>query len=637
MGYSEFYQKQIIDITEMVKDMIADDNLSLEEKTILRSLHRNIREASRQPVRVVLCAMFQSGKSTTTNTLLDGHEISLSSIDSGLRTSTGRIELSPSNRENVNVQWLSLEEIASQISSLSGIKFNQGDLVLETYRNAAFRRLARRWNEVLDAEDNDVLIRLIQAAILLTYCKASSFEAYKRVDRSAYETTRMMTAMADETQRWISFIREGSLSADSLKERIERIFPLENVSFMLVRSVHVDVKSSLLRDLDVQIIDIPGFGVSERDNQLAWNAVSDAQVIVYIFNGEKEPGELERSYVRRLGKYIDCTRFVFAVNCKERAKEAIVSSIRELISSVGFNDAPLITYNARLANCVSQGHLILENRLDKSTEDVILARAKRMDLEICDAATAWKEIVSDSLRSTDRRLARQIEDSDISQEMLVQISQYSGYEVLLGAIRNASYADAPEKRVSAFQLGRMLRYVDDTQKKIDKRFQTVSIEEKQQVRTRTIGLQQREINRINNALCDSSELRRLLRQYYFEVRILTSLSALPYQEKAIHIALEKSLSGIQHPPIESMLMHIDFLRLRRNRGFMLLSQEAFISDTINFYEHQVIPFIREECLKYVSQNRMQADEDAFPRTKCLRETLNKLRGIKRKLQLLKSL
>lgn len=383
--------------------------------------------------------------------------------------------------------------------------------------------------------------------------------------------------------------------------------------------------------------DVPGFGVSERDNQLAWKAASDAQVIVYIFNGEEEPGELERSYVRELWKYTDCTRFVFAINCKGRVREAIVSSIRELIISAGFHDAPLITYNARLANCVSQGYLILKNRLDKSTEGVILARARRMVPEIDDVTSAWKEIVADSLRSIDKKMVRQIDNADISHEVLAQISQYSGYDALLGAIRNASYADDPDKRISAFQIGRMIRYVDGSQKEIDTLLQTTGVEEEQLVNKRATVLQQREANRINNALNDSCELRWLLNQYDFVRRTINVISALSYQQKAIHTALEKSLSGIQHPPIALMLTDIDFLQLRGNDGNVSISQEAFISNTISFYEHQVIPVVRKECLKYVSQNRMQADEDAFPRTKCLQEMSTKLQEIKEKLQWLKSL
>lgn len=583
---------------EKLRTMAEGYLLPPEGLNILRTLHAEIlRETSMPYARIVLCAMFQSGKSTTTNTLLDGREISLSSIDSGLRTSTGRIEFWPSDREGVEAQWLSLEELVDQISKLSRVKVSLGDVLQKKRRDAALRRLAQRWNEALrDSEDKMVLSDIIQAAILLTYCKAEEFEEYKKLlIGSVQMAMQMMTAPINEAQLKLRFIQQGRLNENSLVERVKRLFPLAHVAFLFVDHVRVDIKSGLLEKLNGQIIDIPGFGVSERDNHVAWKAIADAHVILYIFDGEKEPGELERGYIHSLRNNADCARFVFAVNCRGTVRNDVVDSIRQLLTSAKFQDSPLVIYNARLGNCVAQGHLILKNRVDKPTANVILTRARKLDPDITDVTDAWKEITADSLRPIDRKLARKVADEEINRDVLTRISWYSGYEGLIRSIETAAYANAPGQW-KALHGRYMINCLHKARKELRKLYEHAKEEEDQLEKQ----VRQLEFERFRRALLNEDELKYAMQAMWTQLGMLEVYKApISFQEKAICLFLEKRLLGIPHSPVAGMLRNINFAPIGV-RGFDLLlglmSKDEFIARTVTFYKERILPTIRKSLV-----------------------------------------
>lgn len=451
-----------------VERWLLEEALEPEESASLLSLLTELRAARNTPISVVLCAMFQSGKSTTVNTLLGGHEISLSSIDSGMRTSTGRIALHPAPEEQTDIRWLSVDDLAAQITALSGIAITAGDLTYGMYNGGPWRRLTEVWNRCLKQGDRDALLHIGEAGILMAYATSETLRGFRQQPRTPYETSRMMTALSDETQRWLTLMEQGPAEGYGLKNRIEALFPLEDVAFMFVDRIDVRVPSPVLRALDASLIDIPGLGVSARDNRLAWETVSQADLVMYIFDGEREPSEMERGFVHELRGLVGERPVLFAVNRRGRAKEAVEQSVRLLIEECGWVDAPLMGYHARLANCAAHGRLMRQGDLDQATREVIMARARRMDEGIGTVEDAWTEIAADALAKFDRQAARKVRAQGVCDETVALISGASGWDGLVDAMREVVVPGDEAMRFSRFAQDRVVTAMERTSAVLDK-------------------------------------------------------------------------------------------------------------------------------------------------------------------------
>ena len=630
------------EIDTLIEACLAEKPLEKAEESVLRTLQCQIRAAVEQPVRVVLCAMFQTGKSTTLNTLLGGREISLSSIGGGLRTSTVRVELEAGVQENVEICWLCMEDLAQQMTQLSGLKVTAANLSLDTYRSALWRRLAQEWDECQEG-DREARIRLGYAAVLLAYSKSEALEQLRQKTWTPYETSRIMTAKTDEPSLWLELSRTECEDANTLRKQLEHIFPLECVAYLFVERVRIKVRAPVLEEMAVQLIDIPGLGVSERDNLVAWRAVEEAQVVLYLFDGQQEPGEWERNAVRQLLQRANGARLLFAVNRRGRACMEVEQSIRQLLNSMGLTDTPLIPYHARLANCAAQGRLLLNEELDLSTQTVLLARAQESNPDLCTPEACWQEVVTDTLYRVDRDLTDFVTQRGLCQETLCALEEISGWQRLVQALRTAVLAGEGEARVCYFCQSYLLRCVQTAIQTIIPLSLAVSQEEAQQCRAKAAASLQRHKEALFNAMsCMKGQL------FSLQLRLMGltqlrgwELTFAARTRREVICFIEQKFKNIPHPSPESLMVGLHFpdaVYKAQVRGHLLWRRTTLIpqpaqsvAQTMNYLKLYALPHIQKSCENYLQERAKTAhtspSAQANSRSVSLTRILERLRGL----------
>lgn len=632
----------LAEIDAQIEACLMEKPLDGAEESVLRTLRRQIRTAGEQPVRVVLCAMFQTGKSTTLNTLLGGRELSLSSIDGGLRTSTGRIELEAGVQEDVEIRWLCMEDLAQQMTQLSGLKVTAADLSLDTYRSALWRRLVQAWDTCQEG-DREARMRLGYAAVLLAYSKSEALEQLRRKAWTPYETSRIMTARTDEPSLWLELSRIECEDADTLRRQVEQTFPLEWVAYLFVEYVRIKVRAPVLEEMAVQLIDIPGLGVSERDNLVAWRAVEEAQVVLYLFDGQQEPGEWERNAVRRLIQRINGARLLFAVNRRGRARMEVEQSIRQLLNSMGLTDTPLIPYHARLANCAAQGRLLLNEELDLPTQAVLLARAQESSPDLCTPEACWQEVVTDTLYRVDRDLADFVTQRGLCQETLCALEEVSGWQRLVQTLSAAALVGEEEARVRCFSRCYLLRCVGTAIQAIEPLSLAASQEEAQRIRAKAAAALLQDKEALFNALsCMKDQLFSLR----LRLEALTQLSGweVGFAERTrqeVICFIEQQLQSVPHPSPEDLVAGLHFpdaVHETQIRGRLLWHTTASVPQpaqsverTMTYLRSYALPHIQKGCENYLRERTKTAhpSPSAPANTRCasLARILECLRGL----------
>jgi len=297
--------------------------------------------------RIVLAGEFQSGKSTTFNTLCDGRDLSPTGF--GIKTSgcllTARNLSDPDAPEKARIFWRNPAELIAGFSDLLLPRLQEagpdrfgrigatelaGHIRLDhppdrLLLSAAIRSewaLWRKNRQGYDPEGRGYLDMLRAAALILHFHEHPELAAWReKTDWAIPDACRLAAFPADWEVRW----------ADGDPDR----FQVAEIGFIFIREIRLHLHSPQLGRLGCVLVDCPGLLASRWDTDTARRAMFDADAVLYLFDGSKtlKMSDLKAlSFIRNNGM---AGRLLFGCNLRghsiadgRRIREASLIALR---------------------------------------------------------------------------------------------------------------------------------------------------------------------------------------------------------------------------------------------------------------------------------------------------------------------
>ena len=288
---------------------------------------------------IVLVGEFQGGKSTTFNTICDGRPIS--PMGSGIKTSACRVTArniaDPNEPERAVVTWKTDAEL------------------LLTMRDILLRHLPENEAERFDVTEGDEAKGFsfddpldLQ---LMRDCVAKEWEIYKK-RRAAYDTKQegkldllYIASLILEFRDDPTIVRQRAetreISIDKVADYVvfpgdwsmrwsqgdPKAFAVEEIMLAFVGKIDCYLHSPNLERLGCVIVDCPGLFAGPWDTQVAIEAMTSADAILYLFRGDKQIGDQELRALREIHKVKQLHKLWFAINAR-MAREHLQTTIR---------------------------------------------------------------------------------------------------------------------------------------------------------------------------------------------------------------------------------------------------------------------------------------------------------------------
>ncbi len=439
----------IICTQEMMND---EDFTSLVEKTLEKLKYsRYILQDNTLPLS--LMASFQTGKSTTTSAMADGHEITPCGKGSGgIRTSSIPVTIyNNGNSSELVINPYSKTTLVQHILDCCMERLTDTDVMSYDLDNENSRKILR---EAVEKEienyrtssnyELNKLSTLRNAILILSYYGSKS---YQRLIKGDFKTI-------SDIQPFIAFPNDLETRWEKLREYGFNIIKLKNTDgnllFDEISSLHVfvdniviPVHSEFMGETGTAIIDAPGTMASNEDTERALKAASSAAVVLFLLKGEQQLSQIDLEMLRTLKNAGMADKVVFIVNFfkdPEVIKENIEPTILTQIKDAGYtaeHHKKLLYYNAYLAQRAAQGQLLLNNQMDSLTADSIIRDAK-----------SYKKLIFNTLEEawlqTTRKVLIKIEAEDTANELsnlglceqtIASISRESKWKEMITSLR----------------------------------------------------------------------------------------------------------------------------------------------------------------------------------------------------------
>ncbi|MFZ4439319.1 MAG: dynamin family protein [Syntrophales bacterium] len=300
------YEKRRDELTGLLAEAIDLPQLPDGEKTTLNKIRKRINE---NEFSIVLIGGFQSGKTTTFNTLCGGRE--LNAMGFGIKTSgcvvAAQHIFEESEKERAEVTWRTQEEIIAGFSKrlqieLREMKNGNIEMPLHSYffldnqedrellKNTAAKLWMERRELKHDQEDTDKDILCIALLVSQFYGKP---ELQKWQEKKVYPLEKLR-GLARFPERWSD--RWGQDIAVGVSK-----FTLEEVLFAFISEVRIFIhaKDGLGR-MGCVLIDSPGLFASEWDQKVANRAMKEANAIFYLVDGFKTITKVDYDVLKKL-------------------------------------------------------------------------------------------------------------------------------------------------------------------------------------------------------------------------------------------------------------------------------------------------------------------------------------------------
>jgi hypothetical protein len=192
-------------------------------------------------------------------------------------------------------------------------------------------------------------------------------------------------------------IKNGNLNL--WENAIKKIFSSDEVIFAFIGEVKCYIKSTTLGYLGCTITDCPGLFASQWDTEIAQEAMSKADAILYLLGGSKEISNEEN---RLLSKLPSDSRVIFTINLRQDKinTDRIIETNAAKIKSRGFNIKAenIHRYQALLAFCAEFGkrqiNKIEDNYSHSKFKELAIAMGYKDSLSI---DQIWIRIVNKQL------------------------------------------------------------------------------------------------------------------------------------------------------------------------------------------------------------------------------------------------
>lgn len=377
--------------------------------------------------KIALCGLFQTGKSTTINALAGGLEICAQSINSGIRTSACNVYIYGSTQEKCRIELISDEEICLRLAQVLNCKIEILDLWKHQARELLWQRLNNIWQD--ETEDFEPIEG---ASLLISGLGFLPFLRKKIQNMSVKQVAMFGKAPDDEIIRWGRFRRQiKEIDLIQFKHLLREEFPIQEVLYPFVKNIVVQLNAPQLMENNICIIDTPGLSANKRDTETALRAVRQANAILYILSGEKEPGELERQFLYQLHSIIEDKTVIFAVNCQKKLRSDILEAIQAVLQICGYENAEPFAYNAILSLRIMQGLRLMKNHLSRTLIKSLIASAKFQDFDVINAAQAWSLLTAKDLATISKCDSKLISRLGLCESSIEILNKYSGLSELI--------------------------------------------------------------------------------------------------------------------------------------------------------------------------------------------------------------
>lgn len=407
------YQLKRDELLRLMEQVVKVDGIRDSERESFLSTQRKLVE---NQFNIVLIGEFQGGKSTTFNAMCGGREIS----PRGAMTKTSAICMTatnisdPSQEEYAEVRWKSnselrdmLNEVIKFVSIDDGMKFD--------FNNQAHIGKLREQVEKM-REDGAIEVKEIVriAQLLLAFIGNTELKNYCSRDRfKIEEIAKIAVFPSDWESRW-----SEAHGIDNVKQ----LFKVEEVLFAFVSDIQIHVHSDSLARLGCSLTDCPGLFASQFDTQVAINAMTRANAVIYLL-GNKAIGEGDKKSITEVMKHKALRdKVFFALNQKEKniVTEGVVKADKAAIKDMGFGNVEITNFNSLLFFLSEFGKAKLLGKLD----DYSLLRFKEVAVnngyETEDIEELWAEIIRTCGLSTGQKDAGKIVSLDNDSVMITR-------------------------------------------------------------------------------------------------------------------------------------------------------------------------------------------------------------------------
>lgn len=370
-----------VEVLEQDKDfkIIAERNLHKlrYSRTILQD----------NTLPMALMASFQTGKSTTTSAMADGHEITpCGKGGGGIRTSSIPVTIYNNGITsdivvNLYPDRVLVQHILSCCADLLEKKEpTDYDMNRSEDRQTLMSAVTQEVEIYKNAKDYDPerMGALRVAILILSYFNSPGHRRLINREFTTIQDIQPFLAFPDDLEARWALLRERGM--DIVKARDSKgqlLFDKISSLYVFIDNIVIPVHSEFMGETGSAIIDPPGTMASNEDTERALNAAQSAAVVLFLLPGNHQLSTSDLQMLRTLKNAGLSDKIVFAVNFFKNPdviRDNIEPTLLAQIMDAGYT-APhhqkFLYYNAFLAQRAAQGMLLLTGKMDSLTEKSI--------------------------------------------------------------------------------------------------------------------------------------------------------------------------------------------------------------------------------------------------------------------------
>lgn len=290
---------------ELHQQAFADELLKTTEEFNIhcKSLQSVSNKCSNDNYTLLLMGEYQTGKTTTLDTLCDGRHIG--EIGSGIVTSAVPLYISYAEHDKVDVIWKTPDELKQLFVHVGGhiddFDYNTFNIADDSQRSSLLIALDNYRTTKDCPKVGDEARYLSLCSIVLKYYGTPALESQKSQRIHFSDIPRITKFPSSIETRWYS---------DGVEQ-----FKIEESVFVFISKVECGYPSHTLKEIRSTIIDCPGLFANKYDTEVTMNALTDADAIIFMLPYYAEAGENIRTSLGTLKKkYPDVLRKLILVN-----------------------------------------------------------------------------------------------------------------------------------------------------------------------------------------------------------------------------------------------------------------------------------------------------------------------------------
>lgn len=386
----------------IVETLEQDEDFRIIAERNLHKLRYSRTILQDNTLPMALMASFQTGKSTTTSAMADGHEITpCGKGGGGIRTSSIPVTIynngiTPDIVVNLYPNRVLVQHILSCCADLLE-KRDPADYDLNRLedRQTLMGAVTQEVEIYKSTKDYDPerMGALRVAILILSYFNSPGHQRLMNNEFTTIRDIQPFLAFPDDLETRWALLRERGMDIVNAKDSKGRLLFDEISSlYVFIDNIVIPVHSEFMGETGSAIIDPPGTMASNEDTERALNAAQSAAVVLFLLSGNQQLSTSDLQMLRTLKTAGLSDKVVFAVNFSvnpDIIRDNIEPTLLAQIMDAGYT-APhhqrFLYYNAFLAQRAAQGQLLLTEKMDSLTEKSI-----RMDAckrHICNGSSA---------------------------------------------------------------------------------------------------------------------------------------------------------------------------------------------------------------------------------------------------------